>query len=161
MSEVEEVGRIAALPDPVIRNLQITECYSRLAAAVADGRPGANWCTFATWASRQAGSTIRGEDMLDLLQRELGRDAELLHPIASLWRALLRRGLLNRTSRLGRVLWSLHTPFDAFELAVDPQQPVHREADHGDSRAERGGEDRTRSPGTHGRPVKPTNTKRS
>ncbi|MFL5899926.1 MAG: hypothetical protein ACJ75S_01830, partial [Solirubrobacterales bacterium] len=62
--EVEEVGRIAALPDPVIRNLQITECYSRLAAAVADGRPGANWCTFATWASRQAGGTIRGEDML-------------------------------------------------------------------------------------------------
>jgi len=117
--EVEEVGRIAALPDPVIRNLQITECYSRLAAAVADGRPGANWCTFATWASRQAGSTIRGEDMLALLQRELGRDAELLHPIASLWRALLRRGLFNRTSRLGRALWSLHTPFDAFELASD------------------------------------------
>src|SRR5919197_870820 len=115
----EEVARIAARTDPVIRNLQITECYSRLAAAVADGRPGANWFTFATWASRQAGSTIRGEDMLDLLQRELGRDAELLHPIASLWRALLRRGLLNRTSRLGRVLWSLHTPFDAFELAGD------------------------------------------
>jgi hypothetical protein len=117
--EVEEVGRIAALPDPVIRNLQITECYSRLAAAVADGRPGANWCTFATWASRQAGSTIRGEDVLALLQRELGRDAELLHPIASLWRALLRRGLFNRTRRFGRALWSLHTPFDAFDLASD------------------------------------------
>jgi hypothetical protein len=117
--EVDEVGRIAALPDPVIRNLQITECYSRLAAAVADGRPGANWCTFATWASRQAGGTIRGEDMLALLQRELGRDAELLHPFASLWRALVRHGLFNRTSRFGRALWSLHTPFDAFELASD------------------------------------------
>ena len=117
--QVDEVGRIAAVPDPVIRNLQITECYSRLAAAVADGRPGANWCTFATWASRQAGSTIRGEDVLALLQRELGRDAELLHPIASLWRALLRRGLFNRTSRFGRALWSLHTPFDAFDLASD------------------------------------------
>jgi hypothetical protein len=117
--EVDEVGRIAALPDPVIRNLQITECYSRLAAAVADGRPGANWCTFATWASRQAGGTIRGEDMLALLQRELGRDAELLHPIASLWRALVRHGLFNRTSRFGRALWSLHTPLDAFELASD------------------------------------------
>jgi len=117
--QIEEVGRIAALPDPVIRNLQITECYSRLAAAVADGRPGANWCTFATWASRQAGSTIRGEDVLDLLQRELGRGAELLHPIASLWRWLLRRGLFNRTSPLGRAIWSLHTPFDAIELASD------------------------------------------
>jgi hypothetical protein len=117
--DVEEVGRIAGLPDAVIRNLQITECYSRLAAAVADGRPGANWCTFATWASRQAGRTIRGEDMLEVVRRELGRDAELLHPIDSLWRALLRRGLLNRESRLGRVVWSLHTPFDAFELAAD------------------------------------------
>ena len=29
---------------------------------------GANWCTFATWASRQAGRTIRGEDLLYRLQ---------------------------------------------------------------------------------------------
>ena len=100
--EVEEVRRIAGLPDPVIRNLQITECYSRLAAAIADRHAGANWCTFATWASRQAGGTIRGEDLLDALQRELGRDAELLHPIDSLWRVLLRRGLFNRESRFGR-----------------------------------------------------------
>jgi hypothetical protein len=116
---VEEVGRIAGLPDPVLRNLQITECYSRLASAVADGRPGANWCTFATWASRQAGRTIRGEDLLDALRRELGRDAELLHPIASLWRASLRRGLFHRESPFGRAVWGLHTPFDAFELASD------------------------------------------
>src|SRR5207237_8919662 len=28
---------------------------------------GANWCTYATWASRQAGRTIRGEDLLEHL----------------------------------------------------------------------------------------------
>ncbi|HEY6691939.1 MAG TPA: hypothetical protein VI006_03760 [Solirubrobacteraceae bacterium] len=115
--EVEEVRRIAGLTDPVIRNLQITECYSRLAAAVE--AEGANWCTFATWASRQAGRTIRGEDLHEALRRELGRDAELLHPIQSLWRALLRRGLFDRNSPFGRLVWSLHTPFDAFELAGD------------------------------------------
>jgi hypothetical protein len=114
---VEEVGRIAGLRDPVIRNLQITECYARLAAAVQVG--GANWCTFATWASKQAGSTIRGEDLIEGLRRELGRERELLHPIRSLWRALLRRGLLHRDTPLGRFVWSLHTPFDAFELASD------------------------------------------
>jgi hypothetical protein len=115
--EAAEVRRIAGLSDPVIRNLQITECYSRLAAGVeADG---ANWCTFATWASRQAGRTIRGEDLIDALRRELGRDAELLHPIQSLWRVLLRRGLFNRESPFGRLVWNLHTPFDAFELASD------------------------------------------
>ena len=115
--EVEEVRRIAGLTDPVIRNLQITECYSRLAAAVE--AEGANWCTFATWASRQAGRTIRAEDLHEALRRELGRDAELLHPIQSLWRALLRRGLFDRNSPFGRLVWSLHTPFDAFELAGD------------------------------------------
>jgi hypothetical protein len=115
--QVEEVRRIASLTDPVIRNLQITECYSRLAAAVE--AEGANWCTFATWASRQAGRTIRGEDLLEALRRELGRDAELLHPIQSLWRVLLRRGLFDRKSPFGRLVWSLHTPFDAFELAGD------------------------------------------
>ena len=73
-----------------------------------------NWCTFATWASRQAGRTIRGEDLLYRLQGELRHDAELLHPIRSLWRWLLRRGLREDT-------WfgALHTPFDAFELASD------------------------------------------
>jgi hypothetical protein len=115
--DVEEIGQIADLSDPVIRNLRITECYSRLAAAVE--AQGANWCTFATWASRQAGRTIRGEDLLQALELELGRDAELLHPLRSFWRALLRRGLFDRTTRLGRLVWSLHTPFDAFELASD------------------------------------------
>jgi hypothetical protein len=115
--EVAEVERIAAVADPVVRNLQITECYSRLAAAVP--AEGANWCTFATWASRQAGRTIRAEDLLIALSLELGRDAELLHPIQSFWRMLLRRGLLHRQSALGRLVWRLHTPFDAFALASD------------------------------------------
>jgi hypothetical protein len=100
-----EVERIVAIADPAIRNLEITHCYSQLAGAVG----GTNWCTFATWASRQAGRTIRGEDLVDRLQRELGRDAELLHPIRSLVRWLLRNGRLRR----------LHTPFDALELASD------------------------------------------
>jgi hypothetical protein len=64
----EDVDRIAANPDPVIRNLQITQAYHELSAAAA-ARLGqvANWCTFATWASKQAGRTIRKED----LQRSL------------------------------------------------------------------------------------------
>jgi hypothetical protein len=116
----EEVRRITAVEAPALRNLQITECYWRLAAAMGERAPGgANWCTFATWASRQAGRTIRGEDTLEHLRAELGRDAELLHPIASLWRVLLRHGLLDRTSRVGRFTAALHTPFDAIELASD------------------------------------------
>lgn len=64
MPTVAEVERIAGLADPVIRNLQITQCYHEL-ALVMTARTGisANWCTFATWASKQAGQTIRQEDL--------------------------------------------------------------------------------------------------
>jgi hypothetical protein len=112
-----EVRRIAAIENPVLRNLEITYAYSRLAAQF--GGPGANWCTFATWASRQAGATIRGEDAIDLLQDRLLRNRELLHPLASFGRWLLRRGLLDPGSRIGRLMGRLHTPFDAVERASD------------------------------------------
>jgi hypothetical protein len=115
----EDVQRIAALESPVLRNLEITHAYSVLAAATAARTgSGANWNTFATWASRQAGATIRGEDTLDLLMDRLG-GGSLLHPARSFGRWLLRRGLFDRESRLGRLMGRLHTPFDAVELASD------------------------------------------
>jgi hypothetical protein len=116
---VQDVRRIVALGNPALRNLEITICYSRLAAAVAERNgAGANWCTFATWASRQAGRTIRGEDALDRIERGLGERGWLVHPIRSLWRLVLRRGLLRPESRLGRLTAELHTPFDAVERAA-------------------------------------------
>ena len=118
--DVDEVRRVVAIANPVVRNLEITYCYSRLAEAIAARTgAGANWCTYATWASRQAGGTIRGEDLVEGLGPRLGKGRELLHPVRSLWRWLLRRGLLDPDSRLGRLTAELHTPFDAFELASD------------------------------------------
>ena len=115
-----EVRRIAGIPNPVLRNLEMTYAYSQLAAAFAERTgKGANWCTFAIWASRQAGATIRGEDALDFVQDRLLRAPELLHPVSSLGRWLLRRGLFDPSSRLGRLTSRLHTPFDALELASD------------------------------------------
>jgi hypothetical protein len=61
---VEDVARIAGINDPVIRNLNITQGYYELSQAMSkytDGNP--NWCTFAVWASRQAGQSIRKEDL--------------------------------------------------------------------------------------------------
>jgi hypothetical protein len=118
--DADEVRRIAGITNPVVRNLEITHCYSLLAAAFAARTgEGANWCTFATWASRQAGRTIRGEDLLGHLERRLGQGRELLHPLVSVWRWVLRRGLFQPDSRLGRLTAQLHTPFDAFERASD------------------------------------------
>ena len=74
-----EIERIAALQDPVLRNLQITQCYHELSQALAERiTPGANWCTFATWASKQAGQTIRKEDLKRLLEDRLRTSPEAL-----------------------------------------------------------------------------------
>jgi len=69
---VEEIDSVAQLNNPVLRNLQITQCYCELSAVFAK-RMGeyANWCTFATWASKQAGQTIRHEDLQRTLQASL------------------------------------------------------------------------------------------
>ena len=116
--QVEDVDRIAAMVNPVIRNLEITECYAELTAAMRARSGGAaDWCSFATWASRQAGRTIRGEDLLDRVDRILGRRSWLLAPIAALARLLLRKGLFQPQTALGRVVAAIHTPFDAFERA--------------------------------------------
>lgn len=116
----EQVKTVAAIEDSVIRNLRITQSYAELSAAVRSliGE-GANWCTFATWASRQAGCTIRGEDLGDRLGDALHDGWSLRHPVRSLWRALLRRGLFNPKTTLGRIVRAIHSPFDVFERASE------------------------------------------
>jgi hypothetical protein len=88
---VADVDRIAAHPDPVVRNLMITHCYHRLSRAVADRTGGsANWCTFAVWASKQVGQTIRQEDPARLLERLLTSSPESAAAVDLLTRSLRR-----------------------------------------------------------------------
>ena len=115
---VDLVDFIAAMDNPVQRNLRITQCYAELSNAMrARTGDAANWCTFATWASRQAGSTIRGEDFLDTFDRVLGHRSWLRAPLQSISRVLLRAGLFQPNTWLGRLTAGIHTPFDAFERA--------------------------------------------
>ena len=61
---VEKIDSIAVLDNPLLRNVLITQCYCELSASFAKRMgTGANWCTFATWASKQAGQTIRHQDL--------------------------------------------------------------------------------------------------
>lgn len=81
MVTLDEIGRITDEPDPVLRNLRITQCYHDLSAALARViDPGnANWSSFATWASRTAGVSIRDEE-LPRVVLELLRDEARLRP---------------------------------------------------------------------------------
>ena len=117
---VAEVESIVTVDDACVRNLRITDCYARLSSAVrARIGEGANWCSFATWASRQAGCTVRGEDFGDRLADLLKGEWQVRRPLLGVWRFLLRRGLFNQKSWLGRIVHAIHSPFDAFERASE------------------------------------------
>ncbi len=75
---VAEIESTSAIKDPVNRNLNITQSYFEISRSFIS-RTGevSNWCTFATWASRQAGVTIRGEDLRNKLLDTLTRNSNI------------------------------------------------------------------------------------
>lgn len=75
---VADIDRISNISQPILRNLLITQCYYEL-SAVFSKRTGhcANWCTFAVWASKQAGQTIRREDLIRSLESRLKLEPEV------------------------------------------------------------------------------------
>ena len=118
---VAEVERIAALTDPVVRNLQITQCYwalSRAFAARTDGE-SANWCTFATWASKQAGQTIRKEDLARTFERLFAHSSRVRSArdaaVASIAELSAERG----PQPIRDAIWKALEPSSAFDRASD------------------------------------------
>jgi len=75
---IEEIESIAAVANPPLRNVLITQCYCELSASFAKRMgTGANWCTFATWASKQAGQTIRHQDLQRTIENLLKNEPEI------------------------------------------------------------------------------------
>ncbi len=76
------------------RNLLITQCYHDLSVALARllGGEDANWCTFATWASRTAGGFIREDEIPGAFRVVLGRYAPVQITLARASEALARVG---------------------------------------------------------------------
>lgn len=108
---VAEVERITALADPALRNLQITQCYHELSVLMAR-RTGlfANWCTFATWASKQAGQTIRKEDLTRTLESRLGGSPVITLAVEKVAAAAKRLGAAGDVGRINKVIWEVIGP---------------------------------------------------
>ena len=99
----EEIAAIIGLDAaPALRNLRITQCYHELSRSIGViiGAKNANWCTFATWASKTAGRFVRGE-VIAMLRDALQDDARLAAKIEHANR-LLRR--LHAAARLDQTL---------------------------------------------------------
>lgn len=70
----QDLDDIARLPDPVVRNLLITQRYHDLSRALntAIGGPDVNWATFACWASKTAGESIRAQEVPEFVDEIVG-----------------------------------------------------------------------------------------
>lgn len=100
---VEEIHEIASLNEPVLRNLKITQCYCEISAAFATRMGGnANWCTFATWASKQAGQTIRREDLQDTIEHLLLNEPEIKTALSLIVALAKQKGAKDDLDRLGK-----------------------------------------------------------
>lgn len=118
LTSLSEVGRIAVLNDPVSRNFQITQSYYELSQAISTRTgPCANWCTFATWASRQAGQTIRKEDLLNALENHLADVPNLSQAIYDIANDLLRQGAKLDKKAIVKLVWEIADPKAAMSRA--------------------------------------------
>lgn len=61
-SLLAETDAVAAITDPVARNLRITQLYHELELAMADvfESDDLSWCAYGVWASRQVGDAMQG-----------------------------------------------------------------------------------------------------
>jgi len=78
-----DIRRITFMREPVVRNLLITQRYHELSLGLAEtiDEQNVNWSTFATWASKTAGESIRKEEVprfvIDVLKADDVVDAHL------------------------------------------------------------------------------------
>jgi hypothetical protein len=117
---LDEIDRIARLGDPILRNLQITQCYYEISRSAA-GLIGhsANWCTFATWASKQAGQTIRQEDLIRAFEERFYLSDEISAAV---------EGIAGHLRRIGAKLHA-EVPRQAILRAINPAAAFARASD--------------------------------
>ena len=82
----DQVAAVAAIPDPVLRNLWITTAYHDMAHGMTAPLGGLNlaWPAFATWASKTAGASIRGDELPTLFRQALAASSPVRRAIERL-----------------------------------------------------------------------------
>ena len=117
---VEEIDRIAQYDNTIVRNLEITQCYyeisQRVAALIG---VSANWCTFATWASKQAGQTIRQEDLLRAFEERFNLSSEVSTALEGLCSHLKRISARLQDKMARALILQALNPAAAFARASD------------------------------------------
>jgi hypothetical protein len=117
---IDAVEKIAAGHDPVARNYQITKSYHELSRVMSQRTgPCANWCSFATWASRQAGQTIRKEDLRKAFETHLESAPEIRNALEAIAREALQKNRFLTQKVMHSLIWE----------AINPQAAMNRASD--------------------------------
>ncbi len=79
----QDLAKIADMTDGAVRNLLITQRYHDLSRALVEtiGEGNVNWSTFATWASKTAGLSIRDQEVPAFVAGLAQEDLPLLEPV--------------------------------------------------------------------------------
>jgi hypothetical protein len=111
LTSISEVQRIASLEDPVSRNYQITQSYHEISMEITR-RTGrcANWCTFAAWASKQAGQTIRREDLMKAIEHALQNEPLLNQAVAGIVESALVKSARLQPKGISQLVWETINP---------------------------------------------------
>lgn len=108
MGVVDEkrITQIAAMDDPIARNLAVTEAYHQLALAMraVTGPADATWCAFAVWASNTAGEQIRMEAFPAAVRRHLEGSPDYHAARTRLGRWLDHRAVVELIDRVARTV---------------------------------------------------------
>jgi hypothetical protein len=83
----KDIDAIAQLTDGALRNLKITQRYHDLSLALAEtiSPANVNWSTFATWASKTAGQSIRNEEVPKfVIEIVADSDDDVMHPFGKI-----------------------------------------------------------------------------
>src|SRR5262245_34677029 len=117
---VDEVDRISRLSDPVVRNLQITQWYYEISQSIPRLTiSSANWCTFAIWASKQAGQTIRKEDLVRAFEDRFHLSAKISDILEDLVGHLRAVSMRLEDGKARQALLQALNPTAAFARAGD------------------------------------------
>ncbi len=82
-----DIAAIAQMNDGALRNLRITQRYHDLSLALAETVSSANvnWSTFACWASKTAGQSIRNEEVPKFVVEIVAdADDDVMHPFGKI-----------------------------------------------------------------------------
>lgn len=91
--EPEEAEAVAAIKDPVLRNLLITQSYHELTVGLTQLFEDKNvsWCAYAVWASKSAGIHIRKEQVPAMIDSFLKKESEDISQLVWRLNAVLKR----------------------------------------------------------------------